>query len=195
MAATADCSALLLHVSFVLVLLFTICARAQQEQSLGSIKFSGPDVNSEESESMHMPDYLKCDACRIIAYQFTEKLKKVTKKRTKPLSESEIIDTFEEVCESSWDDYGIKEVDGLKRLSGAGLETKDVPGVMQGGGKWPFRLKEMCYSYVGNEGEEELYDVFKSKTTLEKFLCKEANGPCHPKNKKVKKTEKDKEEL
>ena len=35
--------------------------------------------------------------------------------------------------------YGIKEIKGVRRLSGEGLETKDVPGVMQGGGKWPFR--------------------------------------------------------
>ncbi|XP_019620268.1 PREDICTED: marginal zone B- and B1-cell-specific protein-like [Branchiostoma belcheri] len=193
MAARLDCSVLSWHMLFVLMVLFTTCARAQQDQKIGSIKFSGPDVNSEESESMHMPDYLKCDACRIIAYKFTERLEKVTKKRTKTLSESEIIDTFEEVCEASWDDYGIKEVDGLKRLSGPGLETKEVPGVMQGGGKWPYRLKEMCYNYVGIEGEEELYDVFKSKTTLEKFLCKESNGPCHPKNKKTKKVEEEKE--
>ena len=35
--------------------------------------------------------------------------------------------------------YGIKEIKGVRRLSGEGLETKDVPGVMQGGGKWPYR--------------------------------------------------------
>ena len=27
----------------------------------------------------------------------------------------------------------------VKRLSGPGLDTEDVPGVMQGGGKWPER--------------------------------------------------------
>ena len=35
--------------------------------------------------------------------------------------------------------YGIKEVNKIKRLSGPGLDTADVPGVMQGGGKWPER--------------------------------------------------------
>ena len=35
--------------------------------------------------------------------------------------------------------YGIKTVSGVNRLSGEGLEAKDVPGMMQGGGKWPGR--------------------------------------------------------
>ena len=35
--------------------------------------------------------------------------------------------------------YGLKAVNGINRLSGDGLEAKDVPGMMQGGGKWPGR--------------------------------------------------------
>ena len=35
--------------------------------------------------------------------------------------------------------YGLKSVNGVNRLSGEGLEAKDVPGMMQGGGKWPGR--------------------------------------------------------
>lgn len=35
--------------------------------------------------------------------------------------------------------YGIKTVKGVNRLSGPGLEAKDFPGMMQGGGKWPGR--------------------------------------------------------
>ena len=38
--------------------------------------------------------------------------------------------------------YGIKEVKKVKRLSGPGLDTEDVPGVMQGGGKWPQRYTD-----------------------------------------------------
>jgi hypothetical protein len=33
----------------------------------------------------------------------------------------------------------MKEIMGKRRLSGEGLETKDVPGVNNGGGKWPQR--------------------------------------------------------
>ena len=38
--------------------------------------------------------------------------------------------------------YGLKEVKGVKRLSGTGLETADVPGVLQGGGMWPRRYND-----------------------------------------------------
>ena len=35
--------------------------------------------------------------------------------------------------------YGLKAIKGVNHLSGDGLEGKDVPGMMQGGGKWPGR--------------------------------------------------------
>ena len=35
--------------------------------------------------------------------------------------------------------YGIKSVNGVNRISGDGLEAKDVPGMLGGGGKWPGR--------------------------------------------------------
>lgn len=50
-----------------------------------------------------------------------------------------------EVCTNSFNiiilccSYGLKAVNGVNRLSGDGLEAKDVPGMMQGGGKWPGR--------------------------------------------------------
>ena len=35
--------------------------------------------------------------------------------------------------------YGLKQVKGVNRISGDGLETADTPGVLAGGGKWPGR--------------------------------------------------------
>ena len=35
--------------------------------------------------------------------------------------------------------YGIKTVDDVNRLTGPGLKTKDQPGMVSGGGKWPGR--------------------------------------------------------
>ena len=35
----------------------------------GTISFSTPDLNDEESHSPWMPDQLKCDACKIVALQ------------------------------------------------------------------------------------------------------------------------------
>ena len=39
-----------------------------------------------------------------------------------------------------WYSYGLKEVKGVNRLSGPGMETQDSPGMLSGGGKWPGRL-------------------------------------------------------
>lgn len=47
--------------------------------------------------------------------------------------------------------YGLKTVHGVNRLSGPGLEAKDFPGMMQGGGKWPGRLVVLsCFMYLSS---------------------------------------------
>lgn len=38
----------------------------------------------------------------------------------------------------------MKDIGGKKRLSGEGLETKDAPGVLAGGGMWPVRSEVFC---------------------------------------------------
>jgi len=43
-----------------------------------------------------------------------------------------------------WYSYGIKDVKGINRLSGAGLETQNAPGLLSGGGKWPGRCVLAC---------------------------------------------------
>ena len=35
--------------------------------------------------------------------------------------------------------FGVKEIDGVKRLSGPRLSTEHHPGVTQSGGRWPSR--------------------------------------------------------
>ena len=47
----------------------------------------------------------------------------------------------------------------VKRLSGPGLDTEDVPGVMQGGGKWPER-------YVFNSLPTGNWVILYSETCL-----------------------------
>lgn len=79
---------------------------------------------------------------RVFHYLFQKEIAKYpsVKKHKKELSEDRIDDILENICNDEWTQYGIKEVDGINRLSGPGFETNDIPGVMQGGGKWPFRL-------------------------------------------------------
>ncbi|XP_070544672.1 marginal zone B- and B1-cell-specific protein-like [Ptychodera flava] len=217
--------------------------------SSGKLSFKTPDLSDEEAYSLHLPQELKCDACRIVAYTMKERFDAAHKKRPslKVLPESEILDILDEICTDKWENIGLKEIEGVKRLSGPGLETKDVPGVMQGGGKWPnseadhhhhwnpnviyeyyeeeetgmipdydedyldpdelaFRqkyagilgpgkfgmfmdwLNQQCAYYIGEYGEEEIYEIYKENPKkFEKWLCYGEDGDCTPKEEPKKK--------
>ncbi|XP_078731625.1 marginal zone B- and B1-cell-specific protein [Lampetra fluviatilis] len=155
----------------------------------GRMSFQTPELSDEEGHSQHMPQHLRCDACRAIAYQMQEHLSRALHKRPAPrkglsgrseLPESELLDTLEQCCSQSWNDYGVKELSGQKRLSGPGLEAQDAMGMMMGGGKWPFRLLQMCHAMLGELGEEEIYAAFRSAAPpgqgLAAWLCKRDCG-------------------
>ncbi|XP_028405171.1 marginal zone B- and B1-cell-specific protein-like [Dendronephthya gigantea] len=170
--------------AFLVVIAFSLgtsCCLAQQGQPM---RFETPKMNEEEEHSMHIPGSfeMRCDACTAVAYQLTAKLKRAEDKRPslkkKGLSESEYLDIIEDVCDNAWDNYGIKTVDGVNRLSGEGLEAKDVPGMMQGGGKWPNRLREKCSTVAGDVGEDEIYKEFRRRGELTTFLCQEFSTDC-----------------
>eukprot|EP00062_Callorhinchus_milii_P011314 gi/632957134/ref/XP_007894308.1/ PREDICTED: marginal zone B- and B1-cell-specific protein [Callorhinchus milii] len=151
----------------------------------GTIEMKSPDLNNEEAHSNHMPDHLKCDACRAIAYQIQEYLSKkeskisAVKEGKAQLSESDYIETLDLCCSQSWEIYGVMEVNGVKRLSGPGLETEEHPGVMMTSGPWPARLYKMCQAYLGELTEEEIYQEFRNnRDYLEDFLCYDKNGTC-----------------
>ncbi|OWF42206.1 marginal zone B- and B1-cell-specific protein-like [Mizuhopecten yessoensis] len=145
-----------------------------EDKKSGTLSFKTPTLDDEDTHSLHMPHELKCDGCRVVAYQLQTKFSEAHKKRPslKVLPESQIYDITESICESKFDKYGIKEVDGQKRLSGPGLETADIPGIMQGGGRWPNRLRETCSMYMGEIGEEEVYEAYLKEKDLEKYLCR-----------------------
>lgn len=46
-----------------------------EDGSSGTIRMSPPDLNDEESHSVHMPVHLKCDACTAIVYLVNIKFK------------------------------------------------------------------------------------------------------------------------
>uniref|UniRef100_A0A4W3HG48 Uncharacterized protein n=1 Tax=Callorhinchus milii TaxID=7868 RepID=A0A4W3HG48_CALMI len=95
------------------------------------------------------------------------------------LSESDYIETLDLCCSQSWEIYGVMEVNGVKRLSGPGLETEEHPGVMMTSGPWPARLYKMCQAYLGELTEEEIYQEFRNnRDYLEDFLCYDKNGTC-----------------
>ncbi|XP_060084966.1 marginal zone B- and B1-cell-specific protein-like [Ylistrum balloti] len=163
-----------------------------EDKKSGTLSFKTPTLDDEDAHSLHMPQDLKCDGCRVVAYQLQTKFSEAHQKRPslKVLPESQIIDITESICESKFDKYGIKDVDGKKRLSGPGLDTADIPGIMQGGGRWPNRLREMCSMYVGEIGEEEIYEAYLKEKDLDKFLCRGKGllGECS-KSKKRHKTD------
>ncbi|XP_060702880.1 marginal zone B- and B1-cell-specific protein-like isoform X2 [Hemiscyllium ocellatum] len=156
-----------------------------QFQESGTIEMKSPNLNDEEFHSGHMPDYLKCDSCRAISYQMQEYLSKweskisAVKEGKAVLNESDYTDALEKCCSQSWEKHGVIEVNGIKRLSGPGLETEDFTGVMVMSGPWPGRLFKMCQAYLGEFSEEDIYNEFrKNRDYLEDFLCFGKNGAC-----------------
>ncbi|KAK3091920.1 hypothetical protein FSP39_023738 [Pinctada imbricata] len=139
----------------------------------GAIRYMPPVMDEEESHSIHMPKKLRCDGCKIIAYQLATRFNKAHERRPsmKSLTESEVIDILDDVCSDDYDSYGVKEIDGVKRLTGPGTETADAPGIMQGGGRWPNRLRGMCNAYVGELEEFPIYQGYLQDKTLIRFLC------------------------
>ncbi|EDO45457.1 predicted protein [Nematostella vectensis] len=186
--------------AFALLLAFCLTFVQAQEK----MTFETPKMTEEEQHSPHTPGSfeIQCDACTAIAHRrfihicdskickssvairvMNVALHKEEAKRPslkgKPVPESVYVDAIEGVCSSkSWEDYGIKTVNGINRISGEGLEAKDVPGMMQGGGKWPGRLMSKCEGMVGDIGEDKLYEKFREDGDLHKYLCTEFSQDC-----------------
>ncbi|KYO39211.1 marginal zone B- and B1-cell-specific protein [Alligator mississippiensis] len=146
---------------------------------------SSPQLSAEETYSAHMPEHLLCDACRAISFQMQQYLEKAESKWSlakKPgalLSESEYVDALENSCSQSWENYGVKEVNGVKRFAGPGLKSQESMSVMMTGGPWPARLYMMCHSYLGESGEEQIYEEHRRRPGgLEEFLCYGAKKAC-----------------
>ncbi|XP_074866042.1 marginal zone B- and B1-cell-specific protein [Carettochelys insculpta] len=146
---------------------------------------SAPHFDAEEAYSTHMPQHLRCDACRVIAFQMQEHLAKAKSKRSSAhasparLSESDYVEALEKCCSQSWDNYGVKEVGGVKRFAGPGLKDQETVSVMMMGGPWPARLYKLCYSYLGEFGEEQIYEEYRRQPdALAEFLCSGKQRDC-----------------
>ncbi|ESN92496.1 hypothetical protein HELRODRAFT_194214 [Helobdella robusta] len=102
-----------------------------------------PVLTEEESKSRFIPENFRCDACKAVAFQFYtafDDFNKYNKQHKYNIPEYELLDLVDKICDpSTYKLYGIKEIKGLKKLSGGGLPSRDVPVVMSGGGMWPGR--------------------------------------------------------
>uniref|UniRef100_A0A914VF73 Uncharacterized protein n=2 Tax=Plectus sambesii TaxID=2011161 RepID=A0A914VF73_9BILA len=198
--------------SLILSLLLCLCVTIQPSEqkieqandgSSGTISMSPPNLNDEETESVHMPSYLKCDACQIIANLFIKGFANAEKKfkDDKMLTESEVINVVDSVCNSQFEGYGITEIEGRKRLKGPDFNF-DVPGISQSGGKWPFRFHQICLEYPGAVSEWIIYVWYRKhearyndtqKQLFVKWMCEEAEEVAYCAPKKKKKASKKKE--
>lgn len=97
------------------------------------------------------------------------------------LSESSYTDVLDRSCSQTWKDYGVREINQVKRLTGPGLNQDTQPGisVMITGGLWPTRLSRTCLNYLGEFGEEQIYEAHQQgREALETLLCERPRGAC-----------------
>ncbi|XP_054024559.1 marginal zone B- and B1-cell-specific protein [Dryobates pubescens] len=141
---------------------------------------AAPQLSPEERLSPHMPEALRCDACHAIAFQIEQQLHKAEAKMgRKALSESDYLEVLERSCSTSWESYGVQELDGVKRLTGPGLLRQEPMSVMVTGGPWPRRLSKMCLGSLGEWGEAQIYEAHRRGAgTLRELLCHGEKGPC-----------------
>ncbi|XP_078482010.1 uncharacterized protein LOC100178292 [Ciona intestinalis] len=157
------------------------------DSNTGSISMGPPDLSDEESKQW-------ASTLVIISQKNIDKSKAV-KSGKKELGEEKLLEIFDGICsDKEWNGYGIKEVNGKKRIVYPGSDAENVPGIMQGGGPWPRRLADMCHSYLGEYEEHELYTIYVQKKTkglktlLCSSVCRSSSKSSH-KKKKPRKTE------
>ncbi|XP_029797411.1 marginal zone B- and B1-cell-specific protein [Suricata suricatta] len=149
---------------------------------------TAPQLDDEEKYSAHMPAHLRCDACRAVAYQMWQHLTKAEAKLhtrdpggQQELSESVYTDVLDRSCSQTWEGYGVREVNQMKRLTGPGLSKGPEPkiSVMITGGPWPTRLSMTCFHYLGEFGEDQIYEAHQQgRGSLEALLCGGPQGAC-----------------
>ncbi|CAK6446107.1 unnamed protein product [Pipistrellus nathusii] len=151
-----------------------------------SLTATAPQLDDEEKYSAHMPTHLRCDACKAVAYQMWQHLAKAEAKLHTPggrqqLSESVYTDVLEQSCSQAWQDYGVREVNQVKHLMGPGLDNGPQPSVsvMVTGGPWPTRLSTTCLHYLGEFGEDQIYEAHRQgQEALQALLCGGPRGVC-----------------
>ncbi|XP_014678584.1 PREDICTED: marginal zone B- and B1-cell-specific protein-like [Priapulus caudatus] len=172
-----------------------LCHGVQSGSSAPS-RFSLPTSADERAVLFTCRCVLKGASCLALSIQFTEAFGKAVSSKPSlggDLLESEILEMMEKVCHhSNFQNYGVKDVDGVRHLSGPGLPANEVPGVQAGGGRWPGRMSLLCEQLVGEIGDEEIFSTYKENPDkLATFLCRGEGlqGSCvdrKPKRRKLK---------
>jgi len=144
--------------------------KRRKKQPKTSITFDPPVVTEEERDSGGLPAVHSCDACAAVMHQLATAFaaaEAAALPSTSPLTESAAIDAVESGCmRGAYNEYGLKGISSNDRkelslpskvLNGPGItRSADLAGVVAGGGSWPKRLSDLCWSVVGNLEEGEL---------------------------------------
>lgn len=181
-----------MRLALPLLLLFGCKATLRSLGDRPPLSATAPVLDDEEKYASYMPVHLRCDACRAVAYQMGQHLAKAEAKSHGPgssglqeLSESVYTDVLDRTCSQNWQSYGVQEVNGMKRLMGPGLSKGKEPSisVMITGGPWPNRLSTTCFQYLGEFGEDQIYEAYRQgHEALEALLCGGPQGSCSLEN-------------
>lgn len=148
--------------------------RVVQEMSIAA-----PSMSEEDQYGYTMPDQYRCDACKVVTHHLTE----VLKRKNRRLQEWEYHEVFDETCAKEFSGYGVSVINGENVLSGPGIKRDSVGAgmgsIQMGGETWEKRLGEICRKFVYEKvGEDEVYDLFKSKGEVSSDLCFSETRDC-----------------
>jgi len=143
------------------------------------MKIAAPSMSEEDQYGYTMPDQYRCDACKVVTHHLTE----VLKRKNRRLQEWEYHEVFDETCAKEFSGYGVSVINGENVLSGPAIKRDSVEAgmgsIQMGGETWEKRLGEICRKFVYEKiGEDEVYDLFKSKGEVSSDLCFSETRDC-----------------
>ena len=146
------------------VVLLMLAALSLQRISADVLRFKPAQFDPEEQHSTFMPDHFRCDSCRAVAHQLYTTYRRYNDRHAYlklRVPTSDLITLVETACSSkTYDEYGVKSVEGDVRLQGPGIEFPGA-GVIAGGSHWPSRLSKICQQVFEDYDEDEIYALFK----------------------------------
>jgi hypothetical protein len=157
--------------------------RNEEGRAVQQMQIQAPNLSEEDQYGYVMPDMYRCDSCKAVVYHLNQALEK-RQMSSRRMHGWEYLELFEETCNSAFEGYGVKFIDGKNTLSGPGLKQTDSPApggafIQMGGQGWTNRLSEMCRTIVSDKvGEDELYEKFHSEGKLSQTMCYREMGQC-----------------
>ena len=151
----------------------------------------GHEMPEEDELSEFFSEDLKCDACKVVAFQIHLALVKAHANTRRLLNDVQLIDLFDAVCqEHNFFEYGLLCVTQSRpRLVGWGLKEDPLPpqqhekASVAKMGKIPRRFSQLCQSLLEMPDQYEfpekvIYDQWmyfgQSEKSISDFLCLES---------------------